>query len=50
MAAKLSGENGKNFDQFCAEGNKEKLKEMLLPIKGVGPKVFENFCLLRGIR
>lgn len=28
----------------------ESLKQLLQPIKGVGPKVFQNFLLLRGLK
>ena len=37
----------------CAEilaGNDfEKIRRLLLPVNGIGPKVLRNFCLLRGI-
>jgi hypothetical protein len=46
MARKLGGENSAVFEQLCVGGNKESVEKFVVQIKGVGPKVFENFWLL----
>ena len=46
MAEKLSADGEAELTSLCASGDKEAARRFAMKIKGVGPKVFENFWLL----
>lgn len=47
MAKKLSGDGAETFARLCASGDREAVRAFATTIKGVGPRVFENFWFLR---
>ena len=50
MAKKLAGDGEQDLRDLVLAKNKKELREFLMGIKGVGPKVYENFLLLNDIR
>lgn len=49
MALKFEGDGRRTFEMFCNNKDKAQLRELLLLINGVGPRVIENFFSLRGL-
>lgn len=47
LAEKLSGSKRDYFHNLIHTGHSDELKAFVMDIKGVGPMVYENFCLLQ---
>ena len=45
----ISSHGLEECESILLEGTNEDIENLLLPVKGIGPKVLKNFCLLKQV-